>query len=176
MLTDAMIEAAINDVMSTEDCIYPGETFKEVRRRIALQALHAVAKRANAATVSAEQASTVPSGREAADPPPLGDRRPMPRIGDRISVRFGPLSHQTIIDTDGVQRFEGNGVLQYLRRTGSLDLNALAAAYRSGAFSRRDYAEFNMMLGYSVDGFRSLPEFQDLDIENPLWEDGRSTA
>jgi hypothetical protein len=48
----------------------------------------------------------------------------MPRIGDRISVRVGPLSYQTIIDTDGVQRFEGNGVLQYLRRTGSFDLNA----------------------------------------------------
>jgi prolyl-tRNA editing enzyme YbaK/EbsC (Cys-tRNA(Pro) deacylase) len=84
-------------------------------------------------------------------------------------VRVGEKFYPTFIDEDGVQRFEQNSVLCHLFQTGKLDLNQLAVDYHEKKFSKVDYAELNMMLGYSVSGFCDLSSFQDMRITNPLW-------
>lgn len=89
---------------------------------------------------------------------------------DEIIVRVGGKEYQTFIDDKGVQRFKANSVLDYLSNFGIIDLNAICLDYHEGKFSKIDYAEFNMMLGYSVCGFCDLNEFEDMEIYNPLWE------
>jgi len=44
------------------------------------------------------------------------------------------------------------------------------ASERPGTFTKRDYAEFCMMLGYTVDGFADISQFHDYVIQNPLWD------
>jgi hypothetical protein len=53
-----------------------------------------------------------------------------------------------------------------------VDLNKLSVDYQEkrGGFTKREYAEFNMQLGYSVCGFSELSLFQSYDIENPVWD------
>lgn len=108
-----------------------------------------------------------------------------PKVGDEIFVRVENVPYKTIIDPFGVQRFITNTVLDYMfyhdhdgnrindldnKKQRMLDLNALSAAYQQGKFSKRDYGEFMMSLGYSVSGFSELWAFQDWTIDNPLWE------
>lgn len=85
-------------------------------------------------------------------------------------VTVGGKKYETEWDGD-VQRFKANGVLKYLFERGALDLNELARIYHTKKpFSQRDYAEFNMMLGYSVSGWCDLSSFHDMEVVNPLWE------
>jgi hypothetical protein len=94
-----------------------------------------------------------------------------PKPGDVITVKVGGKEYDTVIDEQGVQRFKENGVLKYLFDRGALDLNEIARIYHTKKpFSQRDYAELNMMLGYSVSGWCDLSAFQDMDVKNPLWE------
>jgi hypothetical protein len=90
--------------------------------------------------------------------------------GEVITVSVGGKEYQTIIDEYGVQRFSRSTVLDHLFESGCLDLNQLNDDYRAGKFDKRDYAEFNMALGYSVSGFADLSAFQDWEIQNPVWE------
>ena len=92
-----------------------------------------------------------------------------PKPGDVIKIKVGGVAYDTFIDDKGVQRFKKNSVLDYLVNTGVINLNPLVIMFASDRFTQRDYAEFNMMLGYSVDGFADLSSFQDMEIENPLW-------
>jgi hypothetical protein len=92
------------------------------------------------------------------------------KTGDIIKVKVGGVEYDTIIDHNNVQCFKCNSVIDYLLMTQRLNLNQLAMDYQMKKFSQRDYAEFNMMLGYSVSGFRELSSFEDMEIENPLWE------
>ncbi len=92
--------------------------------------------------------------------------------GDIIVVKVGGKEYETIIDDNGVQRFRENTALRALvnasRDAGGVSLNELAVMYARGGITQRDYAEFNMMLGYSVCGFADLSPFEDMRIENPL--------
>ena len=98
----------------------------------------------------------------------MGKHRPE----DLIWVTVGGVEYGTYIDPDGVQRFVGDPILEYLYQTGRLDFNKMAVDYHSGKYpelTQRIYAEFNMKTGYSVSGFSELSSFQDMEIINPLW-------
>lgn len=88
------------------------------------------------------------------------------------SVTVGGVAYPTIIDDHGVQRFVADPLLQECCDCGALNLNKLAIAYQMGTckLTQRQYAELNMKLGYSVAGFADLSSFEDMEIENPLWE------
>ena len=85
-------------------------------------------------------------------------------------MKVGEKTYPTFIDEDGVQRFFQNSVICHLFEAGKLDLNQLAVDYHQKKFSQVDYAELNMMLGYSVSGWCDLSSFQDMKVINPLWE------
>jgi hypothetical protein len=89
--------------------------------------------------------------------------------GDVIKVKVGGVEYETVIDDRGVQRFRRNELFCHLHDSGKVDLNKLAIDYHNGKFGKREYAEFNMGLGYSVCGFADLSSFQDWEIENPVW-------
>ncbi len=106
--------------------------------------------------------------------------------GDRLTVMVGGQPYETIITEGGVQRFiedPNNALYRRLRTRGGaggeivnpsgdiLDLNEMAVRYHKGEFSQREYAELNMALGYSVGGFCELSNFQNMDIDNPIWEE-----
>lgn len=90
-------------------------------------------------------------------------------IGDKITVKVNGEEFDTVIHTDGVQRFIENSVIDYLFRSKVLDMNRLHTEFRQDKFTKRDYMIINMMLGYSVGGFADLSVFQDWEIENPVW-------
>ncbi len=90
--------------------------------------------------------------------------------GDVIVVAVGGVDYETVIDELGVQRFRCNAIIGHLFQEKRLDLNQLAVDYYEKKFDQRAYAEFNMALGYSVCGFADLSSFEDMAIDNPLWE------
>lgn len=105
------------------------------------------------------------------------------KSGDIIKVKVGGVEYETYIDPNGVQRFRANSLLNFLfenrknkNQNSKIDLNEIAILFHTKQpFSQRDYAEFNMMLGYSVCGFAELSSFEDMEIENPLWEEDETT-
>lgn len=48
--------------------------------------------------------------------------------------------------------------------TGEKSPSDMAIAFLNGEFSLRDYAEMNIGMGYSIDGFEELSTFMDLEI------------
>jgi hypothetical protein len=92
----------------------------------------------------------------------------------KIKVKVNGKEYDTIIDKEGVQRFVKNDVIDYLFNSGKIDVNKLSIDFYNKKFDKRSFAEFNMMLGYSICGFRDLSFFQDWKIENPLWNKTRS--
>jgi hypothetical protein len=92
--------------------------------------------------------------------------------GDHIKVKVGGISYDTVITTDGVQRFVENSAVRWLidKYRPLNDLNCDFQCY-PGKISKRDYLEFNMMLGYSVCGLAELSEFERMKIVNPVWEE-----
>lgn len=85
-------------------------------------------------------------------------------------VKVGGKEYPTIMDK-GVQRFIADPIIQKLYRAQLLDLNRLSCEYQKNKLlTKREYAEFNMKLGYSVCGFADLSFFQSYKIENPLWK------
>ena len=100
-------------------------------------------------------------------------------VGDRITVKVGDRTFDTIIDNEGVQRFIANGVVRLIVDKMEKDygwsgepfnLNTLAQLYYHDKFTQDDYLTFYTMMGYSVCGLAELSFFQDLEIENPVWE------
>lgn len=120
--------------------------------------------------------------------------------GDIVVVIVDGVPYETYIDDSGVQRFRANGVIRALLNDfhayydalnaqygwgpsrpalnpGTLCLNEIAVRYHKGKneatppWSRRDYIEFNMMLGYSVCGLCELSLMDGVKVENPLWDD-----
>lgn len=60
-------------------------------------------------------------------------------------------------DADGVIRFVGNKVVEYLLDNGGLDMNKLAMA----DLPRRDREQFAQLIGYSVCGYHELDYVSD---------------
>lgn len=107
--------------------------------------------------------------------------------GDTVEVSLEGKIYDTIIDSDGVQRFRKNTVLDYMFRhdangrqlnmvdgrdihNGMLNLNTLALAFHQGKIDKRDYCEISMS-GYSVSGFCDLHHFGNWHLQNPVWGD-----
>lgn len=88
--------------------------------------------------------------------------------GDKVIVKVGGKKYETCITDDNVQRFKENRIVSALLDSSDLDLNKIAIMYQRGMFSQREFAEFNMMLGYSICGFSDLSFFEDMEIENPI--------
>lgn len=88
--------------------------------------------------------------------------------GDTVKVKVGGVVYETVIDSNGTQRFRKNTAIDWLAED---QLNRMALDYQAKKFTQRDYLEFNMALGYSVSGLSELSAFEDLEIENPLWEE-----
>lgn len=89
---------------------------------------------------------------------------------DFSEVKVNGKSYETYIDGKGIQRFFDNSCISWLIDEKIIDLNRLEIAYQSGKFNKKDYAEVIIKSGYSVSGFISLSSFQDMKIENTLWE------
>lgn len=82
----------------------------------------------------------------------------------------------TLDDGRGVQRFVANAAVQWLVDNFEAEgvprgyvLNKLAYLHALGKIPDRDYAELQIMLGYSVGGFVDLNVVIGLDVVNPLW-------
>lgn len=91
---------------------------------------------------------------------------------NRIIVKVGGIECPTVIDEHGTQRFIKNKLLCHLVNSGQVNLNRLHIDYLHDKFSKREYAEFFMSVGFSVSGFADIEVFRDIEIENPLWEKG----
>lgn len=98
-------------------------------------------------------------------------------IGQIIKVKVNGKEYDTIIDTDGVQRFLVNRLIRHLVDTEQVDLNRLSSDYQEGKFTLDEYKLFYMGMGYSVCGFDeifgcngNLEEVDQAQIENPLWD------
>lgn len=94
------------------------------------------------------------------------------KIGQKITVKVGGKEYLTIIDKNGTQRFKENKLLRHLVDSEMIDLNKLADHYQNKkCFTKREYAEFYMQIGYSVCGFSELSLFESYNIENPVWDE-----
>lgn len=94
-----------------------------------------------------------------------------------IYVRVGDFEFPTYIDDQGTQRFITNSVIDFLTRrcqnkiSHGIDLNQLCLDYHAGKFTKEDLLLFYVQLGYSVCGLEELDYFNDMGIDNPLWEE-----
>ncbi len=100
---------------------------------------------------------------------------------DTVTYLVGGRPYRLRPDANGCLRFRANGVLRLLvdnarsspRPQGLFaDLNELADACIDGVLPRRDYAEFLMALGYTLDGLQDLTvtagwDFARLDGKSP---------
>ena len=101
-----------------------------------------------------------------------------PKIGDAITVKVGGVEYPVFVDPKGKLRFKPNEVVSHIldRLNGTpegarlgLDMNGLRTAYNAKKFSKREYAEYHMLIGYSLDGFCELSPFEDMEVETPEW-------
>lgn len=75
-------------------------------------------------------------------------RHPMQPIGfDGHSTEHSPR---------GVIRFKSNAIIEWLFRTGKLDLSEISMMAQSGMFPTEDQVQLAQLLGYSVSGFGDL--------------------
>ena len=99
--------------------------------------------------------------------------RPAP--GTRFKVRVGGVEYDSIIDPSGRERFVENPEHRLVKMlappdgTGTDDMNSMRFRFINGEFSRREYAEFHMAIGYSLSGFMELSPFfcWEIDTTNP---------
>lgn len=103
-----------------------------------------------------------------------------PRI---IEVYVGGRPYKVSREDNGRLRFVKNPDHYLVKRMspifggeGDEDPNSMAIAYINGEFSLRDYAEMNIAMGYSLDGFEELHNFEDIEVRCDIPElcrDGR---
>lgn len=101
--------------------------------------------------------------------------------GDHFTVTVGGVEYDTEIDERGVQRFVENPDYPLVKEIKMVwdtylncdirDMNTMMQRYINGEFSKREYAEMNIFIGYSVCGFADLSTFHDMEINNPVWDD-----
>lgn len=87
------------------------------------------------------------------------------------TVYVGGRPYSAHEDDKGRLRFMKNPEHHLVRRmtpifggSGDEDPNTMGIRYAEGEFSLRDYAEMNMGMGYSVDGFEDLSSFEDIEV------------
>lgn len=104
-----------------------------------------------------------------------------------ITVKINGKEYQTYLDKHGTQRFVENRIVsrfidsnvalyskmgwKWMEDNNVYTLNDLSMEYHGkGEFSLDEMIEFHTMIGYSVGGFAELSYFEDVEIENPLWD------
>lgn len=85
-----------------------------------------------------------------------------------LVVTVGGAEYPAVMK-DKVLGFKSNWAVRAAANDSDCDLNVLCAMYQIDNFPLRDYAEYHMMLGYSVSGFCDLSEFQHLEVVTPFW-------
>lgn len=111
--------------------------------------------------------------------------------GDMIPIRVGNMVVHTVIDDHGVQRLPVNKIYaawvdgttqasdSYNSKTPfsnrdadvTFNLNDMCVLYQQGKFTDEEWLDFYLHIGYSVSGFSSLSDFEDIEIINPAWGD-----
>jgi hypothetical protein len=91
--------------------------------------------------------------------------------GTIIPVKLNGEEFPTIIDEKGAQRFIKNRIVQRLMDHFPGGMNQLSIDYQEGRFTQHEYMLFCISLGYSVCGFGDLSAFEDIEIDNPLWDE-----
>jgi len=72
---------------------------------------------------------------------------------------------QPIHRDNGVLRFQGNPIVEFLRefcRIHGLDMNDLVLASDKNGFKQRDWEQFYQLIGYSLAGFHELDKVSDV--------------
>lgn len=85
-----------------------------------------------------------------------------------VTVGVGGIRYPTVVK-NGVRRFVENRLVKHLFDKDIVDLNRLHIDYANRCFSEREYAEFKMGIGYSLDGLAELSEFEELEMVTPEW-------
>lgn len=88
-----------------------------------------------------------------------------------ITITINGTPYPTYIDVHGTQRFPRNSLFCHLVDSGRVDLNQLVRDYVDGLFAVEEYLHFLMGLGWSVSAFSDLRVCDDVEIDNPLWEE-----
>ncbi|WP_298841881.1 hypothetical protein [uncultured Salinicola sp.] len=87
------------------------------------------------------------------------------------TVHVGGLPYPAREDDKGRLRFVKDPDHPLVKRmmpifggTGSEDPNTIGLEYGRGEHSLRDYAEMNIAMGYSIDGFEDLSSFEEIEV------------
>ena len=104
---------------------------------------------------------------------------------DHIVVKLNGKEYQTEM-VNGVQRFVPNPVVKKLldknsnvycslgyrkfEELGLYSLNEISLDFYQGEFTVEDMLDFYTQTGYSVSGMLDLSYFEDVEVENPLWD------
>lgn len=100
-----------------------------------------------------------------------------------IPVKLNGKEYPSYIDDHGVQRFVPNPIVKRMidktmkssgqLKNGVYNLNDVAMDYYSDPdwASTEDMLDFYTQINYSVSGMVDLSYFEDVVVENPLWED-----
>lgn len=89
--------------------------------------------------------------------------------GKKLTVFVGGAPYPAVLDSRKILRFRKNEAVDHIVVAGNCALNKLAWAFAEGLIPLKDYAELNMMIGYSVDGFCDLQAFRSLEVKTPDW-------
>lgn len=106
-------------------------------------------------------------------------------MAENIVVKLNGKEYQTEL-VNGVQRFVPNPVIEKLvdkdieiynklgykkyEEMGLYGLNEIAMDFHRGEFTVEDMLAFYTQIGYSVSGMLDLSFFEELEVENPLWD------
>ncbi len=92
-----------------------------------------------------------------------------------ITVLVGGAPYPAEIDEHGTLRFKRNWAVVVVHESGPrADMNQLAIIFQTSGtgLSLREYAEYHMLIGYSVDGFCDLSSFEHLEVIVPEYKAG----
>ncbi len=97
--------------------------------------------------------------------------------GEQFPIKVGGKEVIATVDHNGILRFPNNALYRWIidnlappdgfdKRYGGL--NHMVEAYHRGKFTKEEYLEFYLNIGYSISGFMDLNEFQDVEMVFPL--------
>ena len=105
---------------------------------------------------------------------------------DTIMVKLDGKKYPTHL-VNGVQRFVPSPIVEAIvsnqievysrlgykrfKELGIYGLNEISMDFQLGKYTVQEMLDFHTSHGYSVSGMLDLSFFEDVEVENPLWED-----